>query len=76
MAKTALDSYGYELDEEVEHIFTDYRKTHNQGVFDVYTPEMRAALSRWCYYRITLMLMDVDGLLGTIVAWLFTVSIS
>ena len=43
MAKTALESYGFELDKEVEHIFTDYRKTHNQGVFDVYTPEMRAA---------------------------------
>jgi len=43
MAKTALESYGYELDKEVEHIFTEYRKTHNQGVFDVYTPEMRAA---------------------------------
>lgn len=43
MAKTALQSYGFELDKEVEHIFTDYRKTHNQGVFDVYTPEMRAA---------------------------------
>ena len=43
MAQTALESYGYELDKEVEHIFTDYRKTHNQGVFDVYTPEMRAA---------------------------------
>lgn len=43
MAKNALESYGYELDKEVEHIFTEYRKTHNQGVFDVYTPEMRAA---------------------------------
>ena len=43
MAKTALESYGFELDKEVEHIFTDWRKTHNQGVFDVYTPEMRAA---------------------------------
>ena len=43
MAKTALESYGYELDKEVEQIFTDYRKTHNQGVFDAYTPEMRAA---------------------------------
>ncbi len=43
MAKDALKTNGYELDEEVEHIFTDYRKTHNQGVFDVYTPEMRAA---------------------------------
>ena len=43
MAKDALKTNGFELDEEVEHIFTDYRKTHNQGVFDVYTPEMRAA---------------------------------
>ncbi len=43
MADAALESYGYELDEEVEKIFTDYRKTHNQGVFDVYTPEMKAA---------------------------------
>src|SRR3954466_10041705 len=43
MAKLALEANGYELDKEVEHIFTDYRKTHNQGVFDVYTPEMRAA---------------------------------
>src|SRR6478752_9175914 len=33
MAKDALKTNGYELDEEVEHIFTDYRKTHNQGVF-------------------------------------------
>ena len=43
MAKTALESYGFELDKEVEQIFTDWRKTHNQGVFDAYTPEMRAA---------------------------------
>ncbi|MCU9614501.1 formate C-acetyltransferase [Caldibacillus lycopersici] len=43
MAKTALESYGFELDSEVEDIFTQYRKTHNQGVFDAYTPEMRAA---------------------------------
>ncbi|WP_339227229.1 formate C-acetyltransferase [Oceanobacillus sp. FSL K6-2867] len=43
MAEDALESYGYELDEEVKHIFTNYRKTHNQGVFDAYTPEMRAA---------------------------------
>jgi len=43
MAKQALEAYGYELDPEVEHIFTHWRKTHNQGVFDVYTPEMRKA---------------------------------
>lgn len=44
-SKQALQSYNYELDEEVEDIFSNYRKTHNQGVFDVYTPEMKAARS-------------------------------
>lgn len=43
MAETACKSYGYEVDPEISEIFTKYRKTHNQGVFDVYTPEMRAA---------------------------------
>lgn len=43
MAQNACKEYGYEVDPEVVKIFTDYRKTHNQGVFDVYTPEMRLA---------------------------------
>ena len=43
MAETSCKSYGYEVDPEVSEIFTKYRKTHNQGVFDVYTPEMKAA---------------------------------
>ncbi|MDO4774574.1 MAG: formate C-acetyltransferase [Aerococcaceae bacterium] len=43
MAEVAAKAYGYEVDPEVSHIFTEYRKTHNQGVFDAYTPEMRAA---------------------------------
>lgn len=43
MAEGACKSYGYEVDPEVSEIFTKYRKTHNQGVFDVYTPEMKAA---------------------------------
>ena len=43
MAELAAKSYGFEIDSEVSHIFTDYRKTHNQGVFDAYTKEMRAA---------------------------------
>ena len=43
MAETSCKSYGYEVDPEVSKIFTTYRKTHNQGVFDVYTPEMKAA---------------------------------
>ena len=43
MAETACKSYGYEVDSEISEIFSKYRKTHNQGVFDVYTPEMKAA---------------------------------
>ncbi|WP_121612212.1 formate C-acetyltransferase [Mesobacillus foraminis] len=43
MAKAALESYGYSLNEEVERIFSDFRKTHNQGVFDAYTQEMLLA---------------------------------
>lgn len=43
MAKNSCEAYGYELDKETEHTFTEYRKTHNQGVFDAYTPEMRRA---------------------------------
>lgn len=42
MAKAACEAYGYELDKETEHIFTEYRKTHNQGVFDAYSNEMLA----------------------------------
>ncbi|MDE7087373.1 MAG: formate acetyltransferase, partial [Clostridia bacterium] len=38
-----LNMYGYELDPEVKNIFTHYRKTHNDGVYDAYTPEMRRA---------------------------------
>ena len=43
MAETACKSYGYEVEPEVSEVFTKYRKTHNQGVFDVYTPEMKTA---------------------------------
>ncbi len=43
MAEGSCESYGYKVDGEIEKIFTKYRKTHNQGVFDVYTPEMRMA---------------------------------
>lgn len=41
MAEQALSLYGYQINPEVKEIFTKYRKTHNQGVFDAYTPEMR-----------------------------------
>ncbi len=40
--KNALEAYGYHLDPHTEEIFTKYRKTHNDGVFDAYTAEMRS----------------------------------
>ncbi len=40
MAEQALTTYGYTPDPELHKIFTEYHKTHNQGVFDAYTPEM------------------------------------
>ena len=43
MAVKACEENGYKVDDEVVKIFTEYRKTHNQGVFDAYTPEMRMA---------------------------------
>ena len=41
MAEEACETYGYTPDPELHKIFTEYHKTHNQGVFDAYTPEMR-----------------------------------
>ncbi|MDZ5474508.1 formate C-acetyltransferase [Bacillus sp. 31A1R] len=43
MAQQSCESYGFELNKEIERIFTEYRKTHNQGVFDAYTDEMKLA---------------------------------
>ena len=45
MAVQSCEMYGYEVDPEIKKIFTEYHKTHNQGVFDVYTPEHRAVRS-------------------------------
>ena len=45
MATQACEMYGYKVSDRVEEIFTKYRKTHNEGVYDAYTPEMRAARS-------------------------------
>ncbi len=42
MIENSLDAYGYEMDERISDVF-QYRKTHNDGVFDAYTPAMRAA---------------------------------
>ena len=41
--QNALESYGYELDEQTEKVFTEHRKTHNDGVYSVYTEDMRKA---------------------------------
>lgn len=43
MVEDSVKAYGYEMDPLVVEIFTKYRKTHNQGVFDAYTPEMLLA---------------------------------
>lgn len=45
MVYNELDAYGYKLDDDVDKKFNEYRKTHNQGVFDAYTKEIRAARS-------------------------------
>ena len=45
MVYSALESYGFKLDETVDKYFNEYRKTHNQGVFDAYTKEIRRARS-------------------------------
>lgn len=43
MVQTSLKEYGYELDKDIEKHFSRYRKTHNEGVFDGYTKEIRLA---------------------------------
>ena len=45
MAKSALEAYGKHIDPELESKFNEYRKSHNQGVFDAYTPDIRKARS-------------------------------
>ena len=45
MVHSALEAYGYTLNPEIDKHFSEYRKTHNQGVFDAYTPEIRRARS-------------------------------
>ena len=43
MAQQAAETYGYKVNEKFDKIFSEYHKTHNQAVFDAYTPEMKAA---------------------------------
>ena len=45
MAVEACEMYGYQVTDRIKEIFTKYRKTHNDGVYDAYTPEMRRARS-------------------------------
>ena len=45
MVHQSLEEYGFKLDESIDNHFSAYRKTHNQGVFDCYTKEIRAARS-------------------------------
>ena len=45
MVYSELEAYGYKLDENVDRYFNEYRKSHNQGVFDAYTKEIRKARS-------------------------------
>jgi formate C-acetyltransferase len=42
LVEASCEVYGKKLDPQIDKIFTEYRKTHNQGVFDVYTPQIRA----------------------------------
>jgi formate C-acetyltransferase len=42
LVETSLATYGYDVDESVKETFTKYRKTHNEGVFDAYSPDVRA----------------------------------
>ncbi|KRK34282.1 formate C-acetyltransferase [Loigolactobacillus bifermentans] len=57
MADDALEAYGYTPDQKMDQVFTEWRKTHNQGVFDVYTPDMRKAR----HYKIVTGLPDAYG---------------
>lgn len=43
VAKKAVEAYGYKISDEMDEIFNTYRKTHNQGVFDAYTQDVRKA---------------------------------
>ncbi|MFC6169095.1 formate C-acetyltransferase [Loigolactobacillus jiayinensis] len=57
MAEDALEAYGFKTDPKMHQIFTEWRKTHNAGVFDVYTPDMRKAR----HYKIITGLPDAYG---------------
>ncbi len=45
MVESSLEAYGYKMDPKINEMFNKYRKTHNEGVFDAYTPEIKTARS-------------------------------
>ena len=45
IVEKSCEAYGYQVDDKIKEIYSKYRKTHNDGVFDVYTPDIRAARS-------------------------------
>ena len=53
VAVKAAEAYGYHISDELKHVFTEYRKTHNQGVFDVYNQDIRKSKTFRNHYRIT-----------------------
>ena len=70
MAEKACEMYGYKVDPQIHDMFTKYEfKTHNQGVFDIYTPEMKKHVTAISLpdFRI---LMDVDVSLAITDVWL------
>lgn len=79
MAEQACTTYGYQPSEKLHEIFTKYHKTHNQGVFDIYTPEMKKArpvlivviiaiILSCLFYYIPLLSKISSGITITIVA--------
>ena len=72
MVVSALETYGYEPDPKVVETFTKYRKTHNDGVFDAYTDEVRAAAARISSPAFPTLTAEAESL-ATIVAWHSTV---
>ena len=52
MAEQACETYGYQVSDKIKDVFHNYEfKTHNQGVFDIYTPEMKMSTSQQDPYR-------------------------
>ena len=79
MSEEACETYGYKPSEKLHEIFTKYHKTHNQGVFDIYTPEMKKArpvlivviiaiILSCLFYYIPLLSKISSGITITIVA--------